>query len=213
MGSGRSDSLQVGGYGTVRFGALYLSGAVAFANHWFSTNRIATGDQLTANFNGQSVAGRFEGGYRVAVAPLMGLTPYAAVQAQYFHTPSYSETDLSGGGFGLNYNALSATDTRGELGLRFDTLQQLGDMPLVLRARLGWAHDWINNPALGAAFSALPGSSFTVNGAAPVTNSELISGAAELHMTANWTLTAKFDSELAPTAKTYAGTGVLKYSW
>jgi uncharacterized protein with beta-barrel porin domain len=213
LGSGRSDSFQVGGYGTLRFGAAYLSGAVAFANHWFTTNRIAVGDQLTANFTGQSAAGRFEGGYRFAVDPLLGLTPYAAVQAQYFRTPSYSETDLSGGGFGLSYSAMSATDTRGELGMRLDNLNMIGDMPLILRARLGWAHDWINDPALGAAFNALPGSSFTVNGAAPPTNSGLVSGAAELRMTANWSLTAKFDGELAQTAQTYAGSGTLKYSW
>ena len=33
---------------------------------------------------------------------LAGITPYAAIQAQDFHTPSYSETDLTGGGFGLS---------------------------------------------------------------------------------------------------------------
>ena len=32
-------------------------------------------------------------------------TPYAALQAQSFHTPTYSETDLTGDGFGLTYNA------------------------------------------------------------------------------------------------------------
>jgi hypothetical protein len=31
-----------------------------------------------------------------------GFTPYAAVQAQSFRTPSYSETDVNGGGFGRN---------------------------------------------------------------------------------------------------------------
>ena len=29
---------------------------------------------------------------------IVGITPYAALQAQDFHTPSYSETDLTGGG-------------------------------------------------------------------------------------------------------------------
>ncbi len=32
--------------------------ALAFANHWFTTNRIALGDQLTAQFDGQSYAAR-----------------------------------------------------------------------------------------------------------------------------------------------------------
>jgi uncharacterized protein with beta-barrel porin domain len=51
-----------------------------------------------------------------------GLTPYAAVQAQNFRTPSYSETDVNGGGFALAYNSRTGTDTRSELGARFDRL-------------------------------------------------------------------------------------------
>ena len=81
---------------------------------------------------------------------MIGVTPYAALQAQSFHTPSYSETDLTGGGFGLSYNAMSASDTRSELGARFDDLTMLGAMPLMLRARAAWAHDWVSNPSMGA---------------------------------------------------------------
>jgi outer membrane autotransporter protein len=144
---------------------------------------------------------------------IIGVTPYAALQVQSFHTPGYSETDLSGGGFGLTYNAMNATDTRSELGARFDNLTMWYDMPVILRGRLAWAHDWISNPSLGAVFQALPGSSFTVNGATPPQNSALTTAAAELHMTANWSLIAKFDGEFAPTAQTYSGTGTLRYSW
>ena len=50
LGSGRSDSFQAGVYAKTHWGAVYMSGALAFANHWFTTNRIAFGDQLTANF-------------------------------------------------------------------------------------------------------------------------------------------------------------------
>ena len=216
LGSGRSDSFQAGVYSTTHFGPAYLSGALAFANHWFATNRIAMGDDLTANFQGQSYAARGEAGYRYA-APLteyiVGVTPYAALQVQDFHTPSYSETDLSGGGFGLSHNAVNATDTRSELGARFDNLTVWDGMPLVLRGRLAWAHDWVSNPALGAAFQALPGSNFTVNGAAPPKNSALTTAGAELHLTANWTAMAKFDGAFGSGSQTYAGTGTLKYSW
>jgi len=48
----------------------------------FDTNRIAVGDQLTARFQGQSYGGRLEAGYRYAVAPMVGVIPYAAVQVQ-----------------------------------------------------------------------------------------------------------------------------------
>ena len=214
LGGGRSDAFSGCVYAKTHSGPWYLAGALAVADHWFDTNRIAAfGDQLTARFNGQSFGGRVEAGYRYAVQPMIGIAPYAALQAQGFHTPRYSETDVTAGGFGLTYNAMSASDTRGELGARFDDLTMLGAMPLVLRSRLAWAHDWVSNPALGAVFQTLPGASFTVNGAAPPKDSALATAAAELHMTANWSLAAKFDGEFARGSQTYAGTGTLRYAW
>ena len=41
LGGGRSDAFQAGVHGTTRFGPAYVSGAVAFANHWFTTERTA----------------------------------------------------------------------------------------------------------------------------------------------------------------------------
>jgi outer membrane autotransporter protein len=80
------------GYGTTRSGSAYLAAALAYTNHWMSTNRFAfAADHLTADFNAQSFGGRVESGYRLAT-PFAELTPYAAVQAQSFRTPSYSET-------------------------------------------------------------------------------------------------------------------------
>jgi outer membrane autotransporter protein len=228
LGTGRSDAFLAGLYGVTHQGPIYLAGAVAFANNWFTTNRIALGEQLTANFQGQSYAARLEGGYRVFLpvpslpSPasggglgwgLIGITPYGAIQVQNFHTPSYSETDPLAGGFGLSYAAMNGTDTRSELGARFDDPTLLGNMPLILRARLAWAHDWVSNPALNAGFESLPGASFTVFGAPMPHDSALTSAGAQLFFTPNWSLLAKFDGELASGAQTYAGSGTLRYTW
>jgi len=104
-----------------------------------STDRFAfSGDHLTASFNAQSLGARVESGYRFATM-FGGVTPYAALQAQSFRTPGYSETDLNGGGFALGYNARTATDTRSELGARFDRLVAVNPgAALSLRARLAW---------------------------------------------------------------------------
>src|SRR5215472_1500940 len=122
FGSGRSDAMQIGGYGISWFGPAYLAGALSFTNHWFTTGRSALGDQLSANFLGQSYGVRVEGGYRYPVLPALGVTPYGAVQFQDFNTPAYSESDATGGGLGLSYAAMNATDVRGELGARIDDL-------------------------------------------------------------------------------------------
>ena len=141
-GTGRSDAFQSGVYGITRSGPAYLAAAVSFANHWMTTNRGALGDALTANFDAQSYGGRVEGGYRYAVLPTLGLTPYAALQAQDFHTPGYSETDLNGGSVGLSYAAMNATDVRSELGARFDNPEVIAGIPILLRARLACAPGW-----------------------------------------------------------------------
>jgi outer membrane autotransporter protein len=217
LGSGRSDSFLAAGYGTWHFGPAYVSGALAFADHWFTTDRTALGDQLAAKFTGQSYAARAEGGYRFAApvyGALVGVTPYAALQAQAFHAPAFSETDQTGGGFALSYGSQNATDTRSELGVRLDTLTSFNGMPLALRGRVAWAHDWITGAAaLGATFQSLPGAAFTVNGVVPPSNSALTTAAAQLYLTARWSLIAKFDGEFAPNSQTYAGSGMLRYSW
>jgi autotransporter-associated beta strand protein/T5SS/PEP-CTERM-associated repeat protein len=214
LGGGKSDAFQAGVYGVTRSGPAYLAAAFAFTNHWMSTDRFAfAGDHLTASFNAQSLGARVESGYRFATM-FGGIAPYAAIQAQSFRTPTYSETDVNGGGFALGYNGRTATDTRSELGARFDRLLALNpNAALALRARLAWAHDWVSDPTLGAVFQALPGASFIVNGAAPAKNSALTSAGAELRLANCVTLIGKFDGEFASRSSTYAGTGTVRYSW
>ena len=67
IGGGKSDAFQAGLYGTARSGAAYVAAALAFTNHWMSTDRFAfAGDHLSASFNAQSYGGRVESGYRFA---------------------------------------------------------------------------------------------------------------------------------------------------
>jgi uncharacterized protein with beta-barrel porin domain len=214
LGGGKSDAFQAGVYGTARSGPAYLAAALAYTNHWMSTDRFAfAGDHLTASFNAQSFGGRVEGGYRFATI-YGGLTPYAAIQAQNFHTPSYSEADLTSGGFALGFNSRNATDTRSELGGRFDRLLLLNpEVALTLRTRVAWAHDSISDPSLAALFQTLPGASFVVNGATPAKNSALTSAGAELRLANGVVLLAKFDGEFASHSSTYAGTGTVRYTW
>ena len=175
LGGGKSDAFQAGIYGATKYGPAYLAAAFAFANHWMSTDRLAFGDHLTADFNAQSYGGRLEGGYRFAT-PYLGITPYAAIQAQSFHTPGYTESGVIPNGFALTFNGRDATDTRSELGARFDrVLAVYSNAVLALRARVAWAHDWVSDPSLTPLFQALPGASFIVNGALLPQNATLAS--------------------------------------
>jgi outer membrane autotransporter protein len=214
LGSGRGDAFQAGVYAKTYSGPFYLAGALAYTQHWMSTDRIAfAGDRLQAQFNAESFGGRAEAGYRIA-NPIAAITPYAAVQAQSFHTPTYSETDVTSGGFGLTYNAHNASDTRSELGARFDRPFLLNrNAVLALRARIAWAHDWITDPNLIPGFEALPGASFLVQGATPAKNSALTSAGAELRLINGISVLAKFDGQFATHSQTYGGSGAVRYVW
>jgi uncharacterized protein with beta-barrel porin domain len=214
LGSGHGDAFMAGIYGKTYVGPVYLTGSLAAADHWMSTDRMAVGDHLTAQFDAQSYGGRIEGGYRFATA-LGGVSPYAAAQFQSFHMPAYAESDLTGGGFGLAYAARDATDTRSELGGRFDReiIPWHSDEVVTLTGRLAWAHDWVSDPTMAASFQALPGQSFIVNGATPAKDSALASAGAEVRFASGWSIAAKFDGEFADHSTTYAGTGIVRYRW
>lgn len=214
LGGGKSDAFQAGVYGVTRNGPAYLAGAASVAQHWMATERTAfLGDRLAASFNAQSYGGRLEGGWRFATW-VGGVAPYAAIQAQGFRTLAYAETDLTGQGFGLTYSGRTASATRSELGARFEHRIPWSDVALIaLQARAAWAHDWTSNPALTAAFQALPGTSFIVNGALPVRDSALTSAGFELRFVKGWSFGARFDGEFADRARSYAGTGTLRYAW
>ena len=149
LGSGRGELVQVGVYGSTRFAdRAYLSGALSYGRHDLAVDRnVAFGavfDRLSADFNANSWGGRIESGYRFAMLNGLGITPFAAVQAQRFETPAYAERDLGGlAAFALNYAAQTTTDTRTELGTRFDyrTVTDYGAL-LTWRGRVAWGHEF-----------------------------------------------------------------------
>jgi autotransporter-associated beta strand protein len=214
LGTGRSDAFMAGVHGRTSSGPAYVAASLAFANNWVSTDRTSfASDRLTAKFDAQSYGGRIETGYRI-VTGFAAVTPYAAVTAQLFTGPAFSEADPSSGGFGLTYASHTATDTRAEFGSRFERPLALDPGTLLmLRGKLGYAHDWVSDPALTAAFQALPGASFVVTGAAPAHDSALASAGAELRFASGWALAAKFDGAFAAHTQTYGGTATARYTW
>ncbi|MCC8968283.1 autotransporter domain-containing protein [Bradyrhizobium sp. Pear76] len=216
LGWGRSDLFQAGAFVRHTVGAAYLSAALAYGWQDITTDRIVTAagaDHLRANFNVNAWSGRLEGGYRYAT-PWMGLTPYAAAQFTSFELPSYAETVVAGGGtLALNYAAKSVTDVRSELGLRSDKSFAVDSGMLTLRGRVAWAHDFNPNRNVGAVFQALPGAAFVVNGAAQASDSALTTASLEMKWRNGWSAAATFEGEFSNVTQSYAGKGVMRYTW
>jgi len=216
LATGRSDVFQGGLYGSTRWGAAYVSAALAYATYWMSTDRFVNvfgTDQLTSNFTAHDFSGRIESGYRFAL-PLVSVTPYGAFQAQRLYLPAYSEVAPAGSPFALTYNAQNFATTRSELGAWFDRLVLIADAyAATVFARAAWAHDWRNDRALSTNFLTLPTPAFIINGAAPPPDKALVSGGSELRLRNGWSIIGKFDGEFASRLQSYAGTGTVRYVW
>ena len=218
LGSGRSDLFQAGAFVRHTVGSAYLSAALAYGWQDITTDRtltIAGVDHLRAQFNANAWSGRVEGGYRF-VSPWMemGITPYAAGQFTTFDLPAYAEQALVGNNtFALAYGSKSVTASRSELGLRSDKSFAMQDGIFTLRGRAAWAHDFNSDRAIGATFQTLPGASFAVNGAAQAHDAALVTASAEMKWLNGWSAAATFEGEFSSVTTSYAGKGVVRYSW
>jgi uncharacterized protein with beta-barrel porin domain len=219
LGSGRSDLFQAGAFVRHTNGPAYITGALAYGWQNITTDRtvtIAGSDLLHANFNANAYSGRLEGGYRFVTPWLggIGITPYAAGQFTTFDLPAYAEQVLAGTGmFALSYLAKSVTDTRSELGVRSDKSFAMQNGVFTLRGRAAWAHDFDPDRNIGATFQTLPGASFVVNGATHAADSALVTGAAEMKWLNGFSLAGIFEGEFSNVTRSYAGKGVVRYSW
>jgi uncharacterized protein with beta-barrel porin domain len=84
---------------------------------------------------------------------------------------------------------------------------------LTLRGRAAWAHDFNPDRAVGATFQTLPGASFVVNGARQASDSALVTASAEVKWMNGWTAAGTFEGEFSNVTRSYAGKGLVRYSW
>ena len=66
---------------------------------------------------------------------------------------------------------------------------------------------------IGATFQTLPGASFVVNGAAQAHDAALVTASAEMKWLNGWSAAATFEGEFSNVTASYAGKGVVRYSW
>jgi len=217
-GTGRSNLYQLGAHVRHTEGPAYISAALADGWQDITTNRtvtIAGTDQLQARFNANAFSGRVEGGYRLA-APVVGLgiTPYAAGQVTSLDLPAYAEQVLTGTNtFALAYGAQNVIDTRSEFGLRSDKSFGVGDAVLTLGGRAAWAHDFNTDRSAAASFQALSGTSFIVNGAAQANDSVLTTASVDMKWLNGLSAAASIEGEFSSLSSSYAGKGVVRYTW
>ncbi|MGE0501822.1 MAG: autotransporter domain-containing protein [Rhizobiaceae bacterium] len=191
LGSGNATSFNAGLHGTGYFGDGYVTAALAYGYHATRTSRAVPGDTLSARFGAQTFGGRLEAGYRLNLGGV-ALTPFAAAEATAYRLPAYTETSALGGPLALAYASQTETAIRTELGAR--TAIALGSNAR-LTGRAAWVWNADSARTVTAAFTALPGTSFTINGAQPARHAALLEAGVEAafgNITAKLTATGEF---------------------
>jgi uncharacterized protein with beta-barrel porin domain len=216
FGGGKADVFNMAVYAKHNIGAAYVAGLLGYSWQDTSTDRTVTisgTDKLHASFKAQALAARLEGGWRYAT-PMLGITPYTALQTTTFYLPSYGETATSGSNtFALSYASKTVTATRSELGAKFDKAMLVQGGVFTLKAKTAWAHDWNTDRAATATFQTLPGATFTTGGATPSPNAALVSLGAEMKWHNGWSIAGVLDGEFSRTTSGYTGKGTVRYAW
>lgn len=217
LGSGRGDIFQGGLYGAWRFDSYYLSASAAAAYFDVSSDRAVTlpvASQLAASYGATGLGARIEGGRRFVKAGF-GVTPFVAVQINSVRTDAYNERVVSGSPLAaLGYNAETTSRLRTEVGTTFD--RRFGEMwggTLYWYTRVAWVHEFWRENSVVAAFQSLPGSTFSVQGAAPFTNAALLAAGARWNFANGLSVHGKVEGEFASHVTTVNANAVLRKVW
>ena len=174
VGSGTSDNFQGAIYGRTEQDDTYVAAALAYGYHDVTTARVLTIaglDRYRSRFSAHNFAGEIEVGHRLG-----NFTPYASLRGQAFTTPAYAETTNGGSPiFALAHDGQTVATGRAELGLKADWTTDFEGGYVTLSSAVGVAQDFGGNTSKKASFRALPGSSFTVQGATADQTSLLLS--------------------------------------
>ncbi len=82
-----------------------------------------------------------------------------------------------------------------------------------LRGRAAWAHDFNPDRTIAATFQTLPGATFIVNGAQQPRDVALATASAEMKWLNGFSLAGMFEGEFSNVTRSYAGKGVVRYTW
>jgi outer membrane autotransporter protein len=218
---GSLEGAHLGGYGVARWNAWYAAGTLALASFDNTTSRTIAGvgptETAQGSFRSGLLSGRFEFGWSHAFNGF-SVTPFAAVEFSRLRQRGYSETGTASDGTpgvnGLSYAAHTASSLPTFLGAEVNTRYAFGDgMIWSPYARVSWVHEFEPSRNISAAFIALPGSAFTVDGPRAAADAARVDLGSQFAITRNVALFGSFDGEFSDRSRMLTGKGGLKANW
>jgi autotransporter-associated beta strand protein len=195
---GRYDFSDADADGWVHPGA-YLSGRAGIARVSSTVRRTAMAgaeiENLRADHTDRMYSAYAEAGYALALPGRAVLTPFVGISYDRLKRGGFAE---SGGSFSLTADSQSYHQTAGLLGVRGDTSFNWSAGKSVVSAYAAWQHA-ANRGSLDfqAAFSTVPGSSFTVQGVGLPRNSGWAGVGISTAINRKWIWYANYDGQFA----------------
>ncbi|HWU25404.1 MAG TPA: autotransporter domain-containing protein, partial [Rhizomicrobium sp.] len=216
MGSGAADAAQLGLYGDQRIDDVYLSLVAGYAHYWTTTtDSVNTGsaNAYRGQYAADSEAVRGEVSRRIAVDDDIWLAPYLAGEGQWYETPAYSQSVLSGSpAFALSFAGKTQSDVTHDLGLEADWIcVNDEDVKFDLNLKAGWLHQYEGQLSEQASFSAFANTEFTSFGTRGPRNAARLSLGGAQSISDALTLRLLFDSVLSGSEQSYNGLATLAY--
>jgi hypothetical protein len=220
-------------YGALRGGNIYLTGL--FGGDFFGSNekRAAAipgtvlpslfgtsipaipgfSETPTASFASAAWSGQVETGYRVALKEL-DVTPYTGAQFSLLHIDGFTETNAGAPSvIGLSYAAQNVASAPLFVGVQLSKTLDLDTLRMAVWLRAAWRHELDPARPITASFISAPGFSFTVNGAAAISDMARINAGVKLQLANNVEAFGVFQGDLAPSGRNLTGSGGIRIGW
>ncbi len=214
-GTGRSGTVQVGLYGELTRGRIYLDGLAGYARGQNQMQRpIAIPGLAVRTASSQTTVDQFFGlletGYRIELGGAADafVTPFARLQASTALQAAFTETGADS--LDLNVAAQTTNSLRTVLGA------QLGGTigRVAAKFRLGWSHEFADTARpVTASFAGGPALAFTTAGAASPREGAVLGLSADAKLAEQTSLYARYDGELEGATTSHVFSAGVRYVW
>lgn len=214
-GTGRSGTVQMGLYGELTRGQIYLDGLAGYARGQNQMQRpIAIPGLAVRTASSQTTVdqffGQLETGYKIDLGGRAQafFTPFARLQASTAAQAAFTET----GADSLNLNVAGQTTNS----LRTVLGAVLGGAigKATTKVRLGWSHEFADTARpVTASFAGAPALSFTTTGAAAPREGAVLGLSVDAPLAEQTSLYARYDAELAGGNTSHVFSAGVRYVW
>jgi outer membrane autotransporter protein len=194
------DGLQLAAYGGFDNSTLYVRGIAAYGNYSGDSRRGISGPgtvagQLTGAPSSDVISLYGETGYRLSPGGLANITPFVGLGVTSARIDGFTEKDKDGTGAALRFDDADASSTISMLGMRLDSLLDMGSGVFTPELSVAWAHEFGDAyQTLDASFAeGPPGTDFTVMGSEVARDSLVVGADLNMALTAGLDLRLSYD--------------------